>query len=562
MSRHDVAVKVLDAHLAGDAVAQARFRLVARTVVQLSGPGITPVHEYGEAALPDGLALPYLVRDLVGGQTLEQRLAQGPLSAGEALHVVAAVAGALAAAHRAGVPHGHLAPANIVLGPDGVQVTDFGLWGLRQPPESDYPAGLSYAAPELALGGAATPAADMYALGIVFIACLAGIGPGTAGAADAGDRAAPPGAGDAGTGDAATVRAAGHDGEQAGPAQPGGSGGTAFGATALDAVPPGLAALWAACLGPGPMERPSAAHAAVMSRQMLPGGRAADGWAAAADQAAVPLDQPAWLGPSLDHTSDPGTLPAGPAPPAQETGAVPAGTAPDAGAVVPPGVPLAAASAAAGSAAAAGPPSAAGSAAVAGSAAAGSSPAAAAGERRARRRHALSRPGRVVTAGAVTGTAAAAVVVAVLASSLGGRPVTPGSLAHITRASSPAGAQPSSGRTGEVPTPEVTRSVLASTPPSTTPAPPLTPLAAVSQVSRTITADVAAGQLRQDVAVDFGNLIRPVADELEQGQQAPVAQLAVALRARLWTRVSEGAVTVAAASVLNDEITALARSAG
>ena len=162
----------------------------------------------------------------------------------------------------------------------------------------------------------------------------------------------------------------------------------------------------------------------------------------------------------------------------------------------------------------------------------------------------------------MTGTAAAAVVGAVLASSLGGRPVTHGSLAHTTRASSPAGAQPSSGRTGEVPTPEVTRSVLASMPPSTTPAPPLTPLAAVSQVSRTITADVAAGQLRQDVAVDFGNLIRPVADELEQGQQAPVAQLAVALRAKLWTRVSEGAVTVAAASVLNDEITALARSAG
>ena len=51
-------------------------------------------------------------------------------------------------------------------------------------------------------------------------------------------------------------------------------------------------------------------------------------------------------------------------------------------------------------------------------------------------------------------------------------------------------------------------------------------------------------------------------DELEQGQQAPVAQLAAALRAKLWTRVSEGAVTVAAASVLNNEITALARSAG
>ncbi len=163
----------------------------------------------------------------------------------------------------------------------------------------------------------------------------------------------------------------------------------------------------------------------------------------------------------------------------------------------------------------------------------------------------------------MTGTAAAAAVVAVvLASSLGGRPVTPGSLAHTTRASGTAGAQPSSARTGEVPTPEVTRSVLASTAPPATAAPPLTPLAAVSQISRTVTADVTAGQMRQDVGVDFGNLIRPVVDELEQGQQAPVAQLAAALRAKLWTRVSEGAVTVGAASVLNDEITALARSAG
>ena len=104
--------------------------------------------------------------------------------------------------------------------------------------------------------------------------------------------------------------------------------------------------------------------------------------------------------------------------------------------------------------------------------------------------------------------------------------------------------------------------MLASTAPPTAPpqSPPLTPLAAVNQISRTITADVASGQMRQDVGVNFGNLIQPVVNELEQGQQAPVVQLAAALRAKLWTRVSEGAVTVAAASVLNNEISALARS--
>jgi len=533
MSRHDVAVKVLDAHPAGDAVAQARFRLVARTVIQLSGPGIVPVREYGEAALPEGIALPYLVRDLVGGQTLEQRLAEGPLPAGEALQVVAAVSGALAASHRAGVAHGHLVPANIVLGPDGVQVTDFGLWGLRRKPAEDEYPGLSYAAPELADGGPATPAADMYALGIVFIACLAGIGPGAAAGAEAG------------TGDATALRAGGQDGGQAGARRPGGTGGTAFGNAALDAVPPGLAALWAACLGPSPMERPSAAHAAVMSRQMLSGGLAADAWSAAPDQAAAPLDQPAWPGPPLDHSSDPGTLHAGTARPAQETAGAPAGAEPGPGAAVPAGIPLA------GSLAGAGVPAGAGSAAGTGA------PKVPAGARRARRRRALSRRGRVVTAGAVTASAAA-VVVAVLASSLGGRPVTPGSLAHTARAVSSTGTQATPEGTGQAPTPEVTRSVLASTAPP--PAPPLTPLAALNQISRTITADVASGQMRQDVGVDFGNLIQPVVNELERGQQAPVVQLAAALQAKLWTRVSEGAVSVAAASVLNDEITALARS--
>jgi hypothetical protein len=159
-------------------------------------------------------------------------------------------------------------------------------------------------------------------------------------------------------------------------------------------------------------------------------------------------------------------------------------------------------------------------------------------------------------------TTAAAAVVAVLASSLGGRPATPGALAHTARAVSTTGAQATPGGSGQAPTPEVTRSVLASTAPPTAPppSPPLTPLAAVNQISRTITADVASGQMRQDVGVDFGNLIQPVVNELEHGQQAPVVQLAAALRAKLWTRVSEGAVTVAAASVLNNEITALARS--
>ena len=60
-----VAVKTLDVFPAGDTAAQARFRLVARTVAQLSAPGVAQVRESGEAELDDGRTVPYLVRDLV-----------------------------------------------------------------------------------------------------------------------------------------------------------------------------------------------------------------------------------------------------------------------------------------------------------------------------------------------------------------------------------------------------------------------------------------------------------------------------------------------------------------
>ena len=90
----------------------------------------------------------------------------------------------------------------------------------------------------------------------------------------------------------------------------------------------------------------------------------------------------------------------------------------------------------------------------------------------------------------------------------------------------------------------------------------MSPVAAIDQLDLTIRDDVADGQVRPDVGVDFGNLIDPVRADLASGQPAPVAALAAELRAKLWTRVSEGAVTLAAATVLNRELTALADSAG
>lgn len=509
-----VAVKVLDAFPAADTAAHARFRLVVQTVAPLSAPGLTGITEFGEAELDSGATVPYLVRDLVSGPTLDERLNQGPLPAGEALRLVAEVAATLAVVHRGGVAHGHLVPANIVLGPDRAKVTDPGLWPLRpRPAEGPDPGGLGYAAPELT-HGPATPATDMYALGVVFVACLAGIASGGSGQA---------GSGQAGSGQVVTAQAGTGQAEAAPGELPEGE--------PLDPVPAGLAALWAACLGPNPQDRPSAAHAAVLSRQLLP----ASGRSAGATR-------PGWV----------------PAPRAEPTPAELASAGLDF-----PGSPMP------------------------GSAAPGSGSRSDApgpggrdgwrgrrrpGQARKRLGQAPRRPGRgrrrpvLASRATATVTAAVAAVAVVLAallvSSPGARPGSPASAATDTGARTTVAAGPTP--PGRGPTPESTRSVLASTPsPSPAPSPAaLSPVAAIDQLTLTIRDDVADGQVRPDVGVDFANLIDPVRTDLASGQPAPVTQLAGELRAKLWTRVGEGAVTLAAATVLNKELTALAHSAG
>ena len=231
---HEVAVKALGVRAAWSMTERARLRIAFGTVSALSDPGVARVHEYGEMALPGGLAIPYLVRELVPGRSLEERLGNGPAPVDEALSVVARVADTLAVAHRAGVVHGNLLPGNVIAGPAGVKVTDFGLWALRDHlasarPDAPRQSVLPYAAPERLSGGPPSPAADMYSLGVLFVACLSEIAPG-------------------GPAGASPVM------------QPG------------ESVAPSLASLWAACLGANPGERPSAAHAAFMSRQILAAG--------------------------------------------------------------------------------------------------------------------------------------------------------------------------------------------------------------------------------------------------------------------------------------------------
>jgi serine/threonine-protein kinase len=176
-----VAVKVLGAALAGDGRAAERLRREARAAGRLEHPNIARVLDLGEHH-----GRPYLVMELLEGESLAERIGRaGPMAPAEAARVVATVAGALEAAHRAGVVHRDVKPGNVFLTAGGeVKVLDFGI-ALAAGEAALTTGGLigtaAYLAPERVLGQRATPAADVYALGVVLYELLAGRRPFEAG---------------------------------------------------------------------------------------------------------------------------------------------------------------------------------------------------------------------------------------------------------------------------------------------------------------------------------------------------------------------------------------------
>ncbi|HLU44028.1 MAG TPA: protein kinase [Natronosporangium sp.] len=174
-----VAVKVLAAPLADDPSLREVIRREARAAAQLSHPHIAAVHDYGEATLPDGRVLPYLVMELVTGETLADRLArQGPLPWPEAARVVSQVAAALAAAHARGVVHRDVTPANVMLVDGEVKVLDFGVAAVAGGDDTDpgqRRGTPQYVAPErLDPTHPATPAGDLYSLGVLLYEVIVG----------------------------------------------------------------------------------------------------------------------------------------------------------------------------------------------------------------------------------------------------------------------------------------------------------------------------------------------------------------------------------------------------
>ncbi|MCF6509586.1 serine/threonine protein kinase [Blastococcus sp. MG754426] len=176
-----VAVKVLRSEFADDPVFVARFRSEARHAAGLSHPNIAAVLDYGETAAEDtGERLAYLVMELVEGASLSTRLAEeGSLDTRATLSLLRQAAAGLAEAHRAGVVHRDVKPANILLGADGtVKLTDFGIsWSAGSAPitrTGQVVGTAQYMSPEQARGEHVSPASDVYALALVGYESLAG----------------------------------------------------------------------------------------------------------------------------------------------------------------------------------------------------------------------------------------------------------------------------------------------------------------------------------------------------------------------------------------------------
>jgi tRNA A-37 threonylcarbamoyl transferase component Bud32 len=163
-----VAIKLLRAGYADDSQFVDRFRAEARHSASLAHPNIATVHDYGEE---DGSS--YLVMELVRGEPLSRIITErGPLGSEEAASLLGQAAAALEVAHQAGVVHRDVKPANIMVTEDGVaKLTDFGiaraLHGSAMTKTGEVMGTAQYLSPEQAMGRPATPASDIYALGIV-----------------------------------------------------------------------------------------------------------------------------------------------------------------------------------------------------------------------------------------------------------------------------------------------------------------------------------------------------------------------------------------------------------
>jgi hypothetical protein len=181
----DVAVKVLPSSLARDPAALARFEREAKAVAALSHPNILAVHDFGTS---EGTS--YAVMELLEGESLRERLAEGALPPRKASEIAREIALGLAAAHDKGIVHRDLKPENLFLTNDGrVKILDFGLarqLALPSSGDTHSPTAapgtepgtvlgtVGYMAPEQIRGLPADPRTDIFSFGAVLYEMLAG----------------------------------------------------------------------------------------------------------------------------------------------------------------------------------------------------------------------------------------------------------------------------------------------------------------------------------------------------------------------------------------------------
>jgi len=197
-----VAVKVLPAEVATDPNRLRRFEQEARAVAALNHPNILAIYDIGSTSSPAAAeggasstapspSVQYLVTELLEGQTLAARIAEGPLPIGTAMDVGGQIVRGLAAAHGKHIVHRDLKPANVFMTTDGqVKLLDFGIAKLVAPTEVENEAPtvtardatemgvrvgtVGYMAPEQVRGLTVDGRADLFAFGAVLYEMLAG----------------------------------------------------------------------------------------------------------------------------------------------------------------------------------------------------------------------------------------------------------------------------------------------------------------------------------------------------------------------------------------------------
>src|SRR6185503_15146818 len=191
----DVAIKVLSGAYATDPERLSRFHREAQLLALLNHPYIAQIYGFEDFHSVGQPAVSALVLELVEGQSLAERIAQGAVPLDEAVPIARQVATALAAAHERGIIHRDLKPANIMLTPTGTaKVLDFGIAkALAAPPgpgEADSSTfdsprfapttvgvvlgTVAYMSPEQARGKAVDKRSDIWAFGVVLYEMLTG----------------------------------------------------------------------------------------------------------------------------------------------------------------------------------------------------------------------------------------------------------------------------------------------------------------------------------------------------------------------------------------------------